>query len=40
MSKKRKVIILIIIVAVLIGIIGLNLGKFLVESDKLGKQMQ
>ena len=31
MSKKRKVIILIIIVAVLIGIIGLNLGKFLVE---------
>ena len=37
MSKKRKVIILIIIVAVLIGIIGLNLGKFLVESDKLEK---
>lgn len=37
MSKKKKIIILIIITVVLMVIIGLNLGKFLVESDKLEK---
>ena len=37
MNKKRKVIIVTIVIMVLMVIIGLNLGKFLVESDKLEK---
>lgn len=38
MSKKRKIIILTMaIVLTIVIIIGLNLGKFLVESDKLEK---
>lgn len=38
MSRKRKIIILIIVIAVLMVIIELNLGRFLVESDKLEKE--
>lgn len=38
MSKKKKIIISIIAVTIiLLGIIGANLGKFLVQSDKLEK---
>lgn len=38
MSKKKKIIISIIAVTIiLMGIIGANLGKFLVQSDKLEK---
>ena len=38
MSKKKKTIISIIAVTIiLLGIIGANLGKFLVKSDKLEK---
>ena len=37
MSKKKKIIISIIATVVLISIIGANLGKFLVQSDKLEK---
>ena len=38
MSKKKKIIISIIaITIILISIIGANLGKFLVQSDKLEK---
>ena len=36
MSKKKKIIISIIaITIILISIIGVNLGKFLVQSDKI-----
>lgn len=37
MIKKRKIIILIIATVVLMSVIGANLGKFLVQSDKLEK---
>ena len=37
MSKKKKIIISIIATIILISIIGANLGKFLVQSDKLEK---
>lgn len=37
MSKKKKTIILTIIILVITVIIGANLGKFLVQSDKLEK---
>ena len=37
MNKKRRVIIVTIVIMVLMVIIGLNLGRFLVESDKLEK---
>ena len=37
MIKKRKIIILLIATVVLMSVIGANLGKFLVQSDKLEK---